>query len=113
MSTPIPEGLESYKRTPTFTETSMPAGLLGEHSTKDGVWGLIQVEAGKLRYTVTDPRRDRSERTLTPKDAAGVVEPTILHRVEPLGEVRFHLQFLRKADLELSKEKQQGKGDKS
>ena len=113
MITPIPDGLEPYKRTATFTEATVPAGLLSDHSTKQGVWGLIEVEEGKLRYLVTDARRDRSERTLTPDSEAGVVEPTILHRVEPLGAVRFHVQFLRKGALELSDDKQQDKGDKS
>jgi len=97
MSPQLPPGLEVYKRTPSFTETSVPAGLLGEHSTKAGTWGLIRVEAGTLRYLVTDPRRDPAERLLTPEDPPGVVEPTIVHRVEPQGPVRFHVEFLRAA----------------
>jgi tellurite resistance-related uncharacterized protein len=95
MNTCLPAGLESYKRTPTFTEASVPAGLLNDHSTKDGTWGLIHVEEGRLRYVVTDPRRPSAERILTPDSAPGVVEPTILHHVEPIGAVRFHVEFLR------------------
>ena len=90
--------LESYKTTPTFTQDSVPAGLLTDHSTKDGVWGLIHVSRGKLRYCVTDPRRENEERILEPASAAGVVEPTIVHRVEPLGPVEFHVEFLRAPD---------------
>ncbi|HET6536494.1 MAG TPA: DUF1971 domain-containing protein [Sphingopyxis sp.] len=90
-----PPGLIGYKRTPDFTETNIPQGLLAEHSTKEGVWGLIHVEAGALRYWITDQRREASEHRLTPQDAPGVVEPTILHRVEALGPVRFHVEFLR------------------
>ena len=90
--------LESYKTTPTFTQESVPAGLLADHSTKDGVWGLIHVSRGKLRYCVTDPRRELEERILEPGCEAGVVEPTILHRVEPLGPVEFHVEFLRVPD---------------
>jgi tellurite resistance-related uncharacterized protein len=95
MTTRLPEGLESYKRTPTFTEASVPAGLLKDHSTKDGTWGLIHVEEGSLRYVVTDPRRSGAEGILTPDSAPGIVEPTILHYVEPLGVVRFYVEFLR------------------
>ena len=98
MTTKLPDGLKPYKRTPTFTEDTVPAGLLSEHSTKDGVWGLIEVEAGALRYVVTDPRRAATETLLTPEDELGIVEPTILHRVEPVGAVRFHVQFLGSAD---------------
>lgn len=95
MTIKLPAGLQAYKRTPTFTEASVPAGLLSDHSTKDGVWGLIHVEEGTLRYVVTDTRRTHGETILTPDQAAGIVEPTIIHHVEPIGSVRFHVEFLR------------------
>lgn len=95
MSAAMPEALQPYKRTATFTEATVPAALLNEHSTKEGAWGLIHVEEGRLRYLVTDPRRPPLVRELTPESAPMLVEPTILHRVEPLGPVRFHIQFLR------------------
>lgn len=95
MTASLPPGLQPYKRTAIFTETTVPAGLLGDHATKDGVWGLIRVEHGELRYAITDPRRDPSTQILTPSGAPGLVEPTILHRVEPLGAVRFYVEFLR------------------
>ncbi|MCW1383577.1 DUF1971 domain-containing protein [Novosphingobium sp. KCTC 2891] len=91
----LPSGAQPYKRTPTFTEDSVPAGLLKDHSTKDGTWGLIRVEEGRLRYIITDPRRAADERVLEPGGDPGLVEPTILHRVEPIGSVRFHVEFLR------------------
>ncbi|MEI4508660.1 DUF1971 domain-containing protein [Sphingopyxis sp. CCNWLW253] len=95
MITPLPVGLTVYKRTPTFTEASVPRGLLADHSAKEGVWGLIRVEEGSLRYVVTDPRRDFAEHILAPGGEPGVVEPTIAHRVEPLGAVHFYVEFLR------------------
>ena len=91
----LPSGLQAYKRTPLFTEATVPAGLLKDHSTKDGTWGLIHVEAGCLRYFVTDPARPQSQRDLTREDPPGVVEPTILHRVEPVGPVQFWVEFYR------------------
>ena len=87
--------LESYKCTPTFTENSVPAGLLADHSTKEGVWGLIHVTQGRLRYFITDPRREPEQYVLDPGTEPGVIEPTILHRVEPMGSVEFQVEFLR------------------
>lgn len=93
--TDLPSGLQSYKRTPTFTEATTPVALVNDHSTKQGVWGLIHVEEGRLRYLVTDGRRPFSEQILSPETGAGIIEPTIAHRVEPSGPVRFHVEFLR------------------
>ena len=56
MTTYLPGGLEPYKRTNTFTEDSVPAGLLAEHSTKDGVWGLIHVEKGAENLSRVRPK---------------------------------------------------------
>lgn len=91
----LPEGATPYKRTPTFTEATVPAGLLNDHSIKAGTWGLIHVEAGRLRYVVTDVRAPAVDEVLVTGGAPGVVEPGILHRVEPLGPVRFFVEFLR------------------
>lgn len=95
MNARLPTGVAPYKRTPTFTEATVPAGLLKDHSTKEGTWGLLRIEAGALRLRVTDRRRPPSERMLTARSAAAVIEPTILHHVEPVGPVRFHVEFLR------------------
>ena len=97
MTPALPPCAHPYKRTAMFSEGTVPAGLLKDHSTKGGTWGLIHVEEGRLRYAVTDPRREPSERVLTPESEPGVVEPTILHHVEPLGEVRFWVEFWRVA----------------
>lgn len=91
----LPPGLAAYKRTPLFNEATVPAGLLKDHSTKEGTWGLIHVEAGRLRYFVTDSRRSSSCRDLIAGSAPGVVEPTIVHRVEPVDPVRFWVEFYR------------------
>jgi tellurite resistance-related uncharacterized protein len=99
-TTGLPSGLRAYKRTATFTETSVPAALLNDHSTKAGTWGLIRVEEGTLRYVVSDPRRSATHLILAAGGEPGVVEPTILHRVEPLGPVRFHVEFLRTDEKE-------------
>jgi tellurite resistance-related uncharacterized protein len=91
----LPEGLDAYKRTPVFTEATVPAGLLRDHRTKEGVWGLIQVVEGELLYRIDDRRRAYREYRVAP-GTPGVVEPGVLHRVEPRGPVRFYVEFFRK-----------------
>lgn len=86
----------SYKRTPVFDEESLPAGLRREHRTKPGVWGIIRVLDGRLRYQVLDPA---SETILTP-DHPGLVLPEVPHLVEPLGPMRMQVEFYdRSPDL--------------
>ena len=96
----LPPGLVPYRSTAVFTQDTVPAGLLADHRTKDGVWGLIHVLSGQLLYAVTDPRRTASERLLTPDAEPGVVEPAILHRIEPNGDVQFLVEFWRPAGEE-------------
>lgn len=84
----LPEGLEPYRQTDVFTEVSIPAGLRKDHCTKPGVWGLIQVAEGRLRYCVTDPRRVGAELILTPESRPGLVElrsSIMLCRLDPSG----------------------------
>ena len=92
----LPDGVQSYRRTAVFTQDTVPAGLLKAHSTRDGVWALINVLEGELIYRVTDPRRPASQRALTPGTPPGVIEPTILHAVEPRGAFRFFVEFHRR-----------------
>jgi tellurite resistance-related uncharacterized protein len=91
----FPAGLRPYRRTGVFTQDTVPPGLLKAHNTKDGVWALITVLEGELAYSVTDPRRPASRTVLTPGTPPGVIEPTILHSVKPLGPVRFFVEFHR------------------
>lgn len=93
----LPDGLAPYHRTPDFTAATVPAALLADHDTKAGTWGLIHVAAGTLRYRITDPRRDALEIVLTPDSPPGIVEPTVRHHVEPIGDVVFHVEFWRAA----------------
>lgn len=88
----IPEGLVPYKKTPEFTEESVPAGLLKNHQTKDGVWGKIVILGGTLEYTIIEPELEIIELSTS---RHGVVEPTVLHHVKPIGSVRFYVEFYR------------------
>jgi tellurite resistance-related uncharacterized protein len=89
MSDALPDDLAAYRRTPVFDQDSLPPGLRRQHSTKEGVWGLIVVLEGRLLYRLLDPP---SERILDPQ-TSGVVQPAQPHEVEPLGPVRFYVEF--------------------
>ena len=99
----LPADVRPYKRTAVFTETTVPAALRRAHATKDGAWGLIHVLEGRLAYRITDPRRPRSEQILAANGEHGVVEPTILHEVEPLGPVQFFVEFHREEPADESR----------
>jgi tellurite resistance-related uncharacterized protein len=88
----LPSDAVAYRRTPEFSETSLPAALRSRHATKAGVWGRIRVVRGGLRYRILGPEPE--EHVLTP-ERDGVVEPAVPHEVEPIGEVRFYVEFLR------------------
>ncbi|GHH25232.1 hypothetical protein GCM10008023_38340 [Sphingomonas glacialis] len=80
---------EPYKSTPVFDENTLPAGLRKEHRTKAGVWGIIRVLEGRLRYRVLDPITE----TILDPDHPGLVLPDQPHFVEPLGAMRMQVDF--------------------
>ena len=93
----LPASFIAYKKTPLFTEETVPAGLKKDHSTKTGVWAKIIVSEGRLRYRVdalgTDVELSR--------DRIGVVVPEVLHSVEPLGRVQFLVEFYKMPNPEV------------
>ena len=66
-----------------------PDALRREHTTRRGVWGRIR--RGRPAAHVVDALA--TDVTLDP--AAGNRRPEVPHRVEPLGPVRFFVDFLR------------------
>jgi tellurite resistance-related uncharacterized protein len=89
----LPEDVVAYRRTPDFDERSIPAGLERAHSTKPGVWGLIRVIEGRLRYVI---EATGAATELVAAGPPGTVVPEVLHHVEPLGKVRFYVELLRR-----------------
>lgn len=86
----LPDDVKAYKRTPDFNETTVPAGLLKNHNTKAGVWGVIKVQSGKLEYTIVDGGVE----ILSPS-CYGLVEPEVVHHIKPLGPVSFFVEFYK------------------
>jgi tellurite resistance-related uncharacterized protein len=83
----LPPDLVKYNQVPkdgVFTAKIVPKGLLKEHSTKAGTWGVIKVTKGRLGYRiVTD-----EEPIILDPEKSGVIKPQILHGVEFV--VEFH-----------------------
>lgn len=90
----LPDTFIAYKRTSDFTEESVPDALRKDHSTKSGVWAKIRVAAGKLRYRVPALGVDME----LSAEKLGIVAPEVPHSVEPLGSVRFFVEFYRAPD---------------
>ncbi len=89
----LPAQVAPYKRTADFDQTTLPDGLRKDHTTKPGVWGVIHVLAGRLRYIVEPPLA--REQVLEP-GVLGIVPPEVRHRVVPDGDVRFFVEFHRR-----------------
>ena len=85
----LPPALVAYRRTAEFNAATIPDALTRRHNTKKGVWAVISVLQGELRYRELDAGR---ETILTPQ-RPGLVVPQAWHSVEPLGPVRFFVQF--------------------
>lgn len=86
-----PSDLTAYKRTPEFSETTVPAALLRDHATKDGVWARLHVLDGRLRFV---DQEGSGELILDP-GVHDVIFPNRLHHVAPIGQVRFFVEFCR------------------
>ncbi len=72
-----------------FDQDTIPAGLRRAHRTAAGVWGLIRIVEGRLLYRTIEPA---AERILDPQHCA-TIAPGCVHEVEPLGPVRFFVEF--------------------
>lgn len=86
----IPETLRSVRTTPVWDQASMPAGLRRAHRVAAGTWGRIVVYEGRLRFTAATTPAIEIEL------GAGVLQgipPGVEHCVEPLGAVRFAVEF--------------------
>ncbi len=90
----LPGNFVPYKKTPVFTEESLPSGLKNDHSTKTGVWGKIILIEGTLQYRVNSLKTDI---VLSP-NKLGVILPEILHSVALLGPVKFYVEFYKEPD---------------
>ncbi len=88
----LPDNVTAYKKTPIFNQDTIPNGLLKNHKTKKGSWGLINIIKGNLLYKIEEGVQEEIELN---EKKFGVVEPEVLHHVKPLGEVQFFVEFYK------------------
>lgn len=92
----IPNGFGPYKRTAVFTEDSIPAGLLKNHTVKENCYAKICIIEGELDYTIIEPE------VITYRlnaDLPGIIEPQIKHHIKALNQVRFYVEFYRAEEV--------------
>ncbi|PWF21511.1 DUF1971 domain-containing protein [Corticimicrobacter populi] len=88
----LPPGVEPYGRSPDFTPDTLPTALQTDHATAAGVWGRLQVQAGRLRYQLAQSP------DVSVELAAGeslIIAPEIRHRVAFIEPGQFHIEFCR------------------
>ncbi|MBV1860024.1 MAG: DUF1971 domain-containing protein [Nannocystaceae bacterium] len=90
MSRSLPSDAEAYRRTKVFTANTVPRGILAQHSTKAGTWGLIHVLVGEVQYFL------EGESTPLASVEAGatfVVLPQEVHFVRLSADAEFLVEF--------------------
>lgn len=89
----LPQGMTCYKTTTHFTRDNVPKSLLASHSVKEGVWGLLRVARGRIRYCV-DGNPSSSE--IVCGGECAVIAPDTPHHVEFIDtEGAFFIEFYR------------------
>jgi len=88
----LPDNVAEFKRTPEFTEATLPPGLQKNHTTPTGTWAQINVLSGRLLYRILEPAIEEVELSET---CHGVIEPAVPHEVQIIGNVRFFVAFHR------------------
>ena len=86
----LPEDAEAYRQTKVFTANSVPRGLLAQHSTKAGTWGLIHVRAGQVQYFLEG---EASPLATVEAGASFVVLPEEVHFVRLSDDAEFSVEF--------------------
>ena len=87
----LPDHLDHYNTTKTFTDVSAPDIMKDDHRTKAGVWGRIVVVKGEVIYCITET----GERISLTPDQPGIIEPTIAHKIDPQPGTEFFVEFYR------------------
>lgn len=88
----LPHGYELYARSPDFTPENLPDRLRAAHATKPGVWGLLRVTEGAVRFELEPPR---SGHVVAHAGQCVVIETDVRHHVSFTEAGRFHVEFYR------------------
>lgn len=91
----LPDGVTLVRTTPTFDESTVPAGLRRAHRVADDVWGRIVVRSGTLTIRFDDAVGDSH---VLASGHTAVLAPSRPHHVEIDGPVTFAVEFHRHPD---------------
>jgi tellurite resistance-related uncharacterized protein len=100
----LPNDVVKYSQVPkegSFTNTTIPKGLLNRHTTKAGTWGVISILKGSLEYKIA-PKGNKMKKDenyegeddhimyptqfiLTPTTQNGIIEPERYHKVQAVA----------------------------
>jgi tellurite methyltransferase len=87
----LPNHLLRIRTSPQWDEHTMPAGLERSHRIAEGTWGRIVVREGSLRFVAhTRPELN----VILSSGLTQAIPPEVGHSVQPLGPVRFSIDFL-------------------
>lgn len=92
MNRQIPDDVVKGRNTPTFTELSVPAGLLAAHQTS--AWAELVVAEGDVQFVEEDSGWTAVARSNEPV----VIIPGIAHHVVPGKGSKFYVQFYDSAE---------------
>ena len=87
----LPPNARFVRATAEMTVETVPPGLRRAHRIADGVWGLLTVSSGTVRFVL-------EETTDIVEVGAGgshVIAPGVRHHVDPSDDARFLIEFYR------------------
>ncbi len=87
----LPGAVRHVRSGPEWDERTLPPGLRRAHRLGTGTWGRIRVHEGRLRFCMDSDSPLSVE--LVPSSEPQAIPPGVDHDVEPLGRVRFSVEF--------------------
>ncbi|WP_108651793.1 DUF1971 domain-containing protein [Dongshaea marina] len=93
----LPQGAVKVGSTPSFTQDTVPQGLLNNHLAPKGKFGCLVVEQGSLEFVWED---DSSKAIKVTPEQPVLIHSERFHHLVITGEVLFHVDFYRESDKE-------------
>jgi tellurite resistance-related uncharacterized protein len=91
-SVTVTGNLVVVRRSDTWDEHTVPAGLWRDHRLARGTWGLLRVVDGTLRFIAsTEPATD----VVLAAGDSQLIPPEVVHHLAPASDARFFIEFLR------------------
>ena len=93
-----------YKQMPKWTKDTVPEAFLSKHNTAEGTWGHITVTRGRLKfYELDEEGAVQEEYELSPEGGAWMIAPQQWHKVEPIDETKFLVEFYQEKPENIQK----------